>query len=201
MRRLFLNKPQIYVTIMAMNIPSNGFPINTGSVPLPFAPPPPGAPPTFVPPSDSWTPGGAPTAVPAYQPTAFQVQPEMQPQAPTRDESYQFACFRPENWTYPSTLVNNTYNPINSSASTDPRAAMLRQREEAHMQNRRNMAAGWNNYSRSIVDQNRQGGGGSGYYGGPGGVNGQYGNQYGYNNNPGGYLYGGNSGRTGRNNY
>ena len=187
-----------------MNIPTNGFPINTGSVPLPFAPPPPGAPPTFVPPSDSWTPSAA-AAAPAYQPTAFQPQPEMQPQVPTRDDSYQFACFRPENWTYPSTLINNTYNPGNTAATTDPRAAMLRQREEAHQQNRRNMAVGWNNYSRSIVDQNRQGMGGPGYYGGPGGTNGQYGNQYGnqygYNNNPGGYLYGANPSRTNRNYY
>lgn len=168
-----------------MNIPSNGFMVNTGA-PLPFAPPPPGAAPipTPQPAADSWTPSAAPMGAPAYQQPTFQAQP--QTQAPAREEGYQFACFRPENWTYPSTLTNNTYTPSGSSGSSDPRAAMMRQREDAFQQNRRNMTAGWNNYSRNIVDPNRG-------YGGQG-VNGQYGNQYGngYNNqNPGSYLYGG----------
>lgn len=186
---MFLNKSSICARIRLMNIPPNGFAVHTG-VPLPFAPPPPGAPPTFVAPSDSWTPSGVPAGVPAYQP-----QPTFQAQtaAPARDDSYQFACFRPENWTYPSSLTNNTYTPGTSTPTNDSRAALLRQREEAHNQNRRNMAAGWNNYSRSIVDPNRG-------YGGPGQVQGygnQYGNQYGngYNNsNPGSYLYGNNAG-------
>lgn len=169
-----------------MNIPSNGFPINTG-VPLPFSPPPPGAPATFVAPADSWTPSGAPAAAPAYQPV-FQAQPPAP--APARDENYQFACFRPENWTYPSTLTNNTYTPAGSTPSTDPRVAMMRQREDAFMQNRRNMTAGWNNYSRNIVDPNR----GMNGMNGQAGFNGQYGNN-GYNaNNPGSYLYGTNPG-------
>ncbi|MBX3172464.1 MAG: hypothetical protein KF760_33985 [Candidatus Eremiobacteraeota bacterium] len=166
-----------------MNIPSNGFSINTGA-PLPFLPPPPGAPATYVAPSDSWTPSAAPAAAPAYQQPTFQARPE----APARDESYQFACFRPENWTYPSTLTNNTYTPANTNSGTDPRVAMMRQREDAFIQNRRNMAAGWNNYSRSIVDPNRGFNGQGGYNNN--GYNGQYGN--GYNNNPGSYLYGNN---------
>lgn len=180
---------------MAMNIPSNGFSINTGA-PLPFSPPPPGAPATFVAPSDSWTPSGPPGGAPAYQP-AFQAQPtvQAQPQAPVAEEAYQFACFRPENWTFPSTLTNNTYTPAGSTASTDPRVAMMRQREDAFVQNRRNMSAGWNNYSRSIVDPNRGMNGQTGY-------NGQYGNQNGYNvNNPGNYLYGNNAGMRRNQNY
>ncbi len=173
-----------------MNISSTGFTVNTG-VPLPFAAPPPGAPSTFVaPPSDSWTPSAPPTAAPGYQP-AFQAQgqPQALAPAPIREEAYQFACFRPENWTYPSSLTNNTYTPAGSNASTDPRVALMRQRDEAHMQNRRNMTAGWNNYSRSIVDPNRG-------MNGQGGLNnGQFGNGFnnnnGYNNNnPGSYLYG-----------
>lgn len=169
-----------------MNINPPGYPINTGA-PLPFLPPPPGAPPVFNP-TDSWTPSGPPQQAPGYQP-AFQGAPAQQPapQATVRDESYQFACFRPENWTYPSTLVNNTYTPASSGAQ-DPRAVMLRQREDAFNQNRRNMAAGWNNYSRSVVDPNR------GYNGiGPNnGYNGAGLNNYnGYNaNTPGSYMYG-----------
>ncbi|MBS2035948.1 hypothetical protein JST97_13245 [bacterium] len=181
-----------------MNINTNGYPINTGA-PLPFLPPPPGAPPTFNP-TDSWTPSSPAGQAPGYQP-AFQAAPAQatQAQAPVQDESYQFACFRPENWTYPSTLVNNTYTPA-TSANQDPRAAMLRQREEAFNLNRRNMAAGWNNYSRSVVDPNR-GYGTNGYNNGVNGYNGGGLNNYnGYNaNTPGSYMYGG--GRRTNNNY
>lgn len=177
-----------------MNINSNGFPINTGA-PLPFLPPPPGAAPTFNP-TDSWTPSGPANQAPAYQP-AYQPQPTVQAppaqtQAPTKDDSYQFACFRPENWTYPSTLVNNTYTP--GSGTQDPRAAMLRQREEAFNQNRRNMAMGWNNYSRNVVDPNRGGLAGGGYNNGYNNNNlgNGYNNYNGYNANaPGSYMYGG----------
>lgn len=182
-----------------MNIPSNGFPINTG-VPLPFAPPPPGAAATFpAPPSDSWTPSAPPTAAPAYQP-AFQTQAPPQAQPPARDENYQFACFRPENWSYPSTLHNNTYTPAGTTANTDPRLAMMRQRDEAHMQNRRNMSAGWNNYSRNLVDPNRGPNGQGGYNNGQYGNGTQYGNGY-NNNNPGSYLYGNPGGRRNQNFY
>jgi hypothetical protein len=175
-----------------MNINPNGFPIN-GGVPLPFLPPPPGAPPTFNP-TDSWTPSAPVTQAPAYQPQpSVQAQAPTQAQAPAQDSNYQFACFRPENWTYPSTLVNNTYTP--GTANQDPRAAMLRQREDAFNQNRRNMAMGWNNYSRNVVDPNRGGYAGGGYAGGAySNGNNNYGNGYnnysGYNT-PGSYMYGG----------
>lgn len=161
-----------------MNIPSNGFLVNTGA-PLPFAPPPPGAAPIPVAPTDSWTPSAAPVSAPAYQMPAYQPQTAA---APAREEGYQFACFRPENWTYPSTLTNNTYKPAGAAGAAgtaDPRLTMMRQREDAFNQNRRNMAAGWNNYSRNIVDPNR------GFGQDP---NAQYG---GFNaQQPGSYMYG-----------
>lgn len=170
-----------------MNINSNGYPINTG-VPLPFLPPPPGAPPTFNP-ADSWAPSGPAAQAPGYQPVfqngPAQPAPVAQQPVPSGNESYQFSCFRPENWTYPSTLANNTYTP--TANTQDPRAALLRQREDAFNQNRRNMAAGWSNYSRNVVDPNRG-------YAGNNGMN-NYGNGYnnysGYNTNqPGSYMYG-----------
>jgi len=175
---------------------------------LPFLPPPPGAPATFVAaPVDSWTPSAPPTAAPAYQPAypgqvaqpSMQVQAPTQPQAPVQDNNYQFACFRPENWTYPSSLTNNTYAP-GTTGSQDPRSAILKQREEAFMMNRRNNQAGWNNYSRTIVDPNQRNGmggmnGNNGYgnngYGNNGYGNNGYGNNgYGNNGGAGSYLYG-----------
>ena len=185
-----------------MNINPN---LNTGMA-LPFLPPPPGAPATFTaPPVDSWTPSTPVAPVPAYQPAypgqvaqpgypSQMPQATTQAQAPVAESNYQFSCFRPENWTYPSSLTNNTYNPGNTG-SQDPRAAILKQREEAFMLNRRNNQAGWNNYSRNIVDPNQRNNG-VGMNGGYGMNNGgygnnSYGNQYGNNNgSAGSYLYG-----------
>lgn len=184
-----------------MNINPN---LNTGMA-LPFLPPPPGAPPTFTaPPVDRWTPS-APIAspAPAYQPAypgqlaqpTMQAQTPAPAQVPVEDNNYQFACFRPENWTFPSSLTNNTYNPGNTG-SQDPRAAILKQREEAFMLNRRNNQAGWSNYSRTIVDPNQRNNGMGGGYGMNNGYgnNGYGNNNFGANNGPNGvagsYLYG-----------
>ena len=173
-----------------MNINPN---LNSG-MGLPFLPPPPGAPATFTAaPVDSWTPSGPASAAPGYQPAypgqvaqpTMQAQAPTQPQAPVQDNNYQFACFRPENWTYPSSLTNNTYSP-GTTGTQDPRSTILKQREEAFMMNRRNNQAGWNNYSRTIVDPNQRNNNGMG-----GGYGINNGNNYGNNGGgAGNYMYG-----------